>query len=261
MTSVFSNVAAVSITDADVTASLAAAIATDPPGPIIPTVEPKEELDRLLERSIDLRREVKYDGKDFSATHIEGVQRIANLFHSSGSYPNIAGPGVSKEAAIARFTIALATGRQMGLTCHAACTGAAYINNKLTFYGDAIVASVYASGKCLRIDAKWTADRQSVTVSTVKICADGSHWEPSETYTMAQAKAAGYLSKSGPWKDHTERMLFIRARTWLLRNTFAEVLCGVADYDETMDIEESDKKQRETTTTAVIHSLSNPNTK
>ena len=58
----------------------------------------------------------------------------------------------------------------------------------------------------------------------------------SATFSLDDAKAAGLLSKPGPWQEYRTRMLQMRARAWALRAGFADVLRGVALAEESQDI-------------------------
>lgn len=53
---------------------------------------------------------------------------------------------------------------------------------------------------------------------------------------MSDAKLAGLLSKSGTWKTYPQRMLQMRARSWCLRDQFADLLCGLGVYEEQQDV-------------------------
>lgn len=59
----------------------------------------------------------------------------------------------------------------------------------------------------------------------------------SRTFTVADAKRAKLWGKDGPWTFYPDRMLQMRARAFAGRDTFADVLRGLAVHEEVIDIE------------------------
>ncbi len=65
------------------------------------------------------------------------------------------------------------------------------------------------------------------------------------SFTIDDAKRAGLINKSGPWKEYRPRMLQMRCRAWALKDGFSDRLMGlaIAEYDfhttvnETGDVE------------------------
>ena len=62
-----------------------------------------------------------------------------------------------------------------------------------------------------------------------------------ETFTVADAKAAGLWKKQGPWSQYPKRMLMFRARAFILRDQFGDVLKGIAMGEEVQDIPASER--------------------
>jgi hypothetical protein len=58
-------------------------------------------------------------------------------------------------------------------------------------------------------------------------------------FTKGDAVHAGLWSKPGPWKSYPERMMLARARAYALRNTYPDVLGGVAIAEEERDHDRS----------------------
>ena len=56
---------------------------------------------------------------------------------------------------------------------------------------------------------------------------------------LDDAKRAGLLGKKGPWTEYPQRMLQMRARSWALRDGFADVLKGLSVREEAQDIPET----------------------
>lgn len=51
-------------------------------------------------------------------------------------------------------------------------------------------------------------------------------------YTLEEAKAAGLLSKDGPWKQYTQRMLSWRALGFLCDDAYPDVVLGIATAED-----------------------------
>jgi len=51
-------------------------------------------------------------------------------------------------------------------------------------------------------------------------------------FSMAMAEEAGLAQKEGPWQTYPRRMLMMRARSWALRDGFADVLRGLSIREE-----------------------------
>ena len=55
-------------------------------------------------------------------------------------------------------------------------------------------------------------------------------------FSVADAKRAGLWGGRGPWSAHPDRMLRIRARTFALRDLFADVIAGFTSAEEADEI-------------------------
>lgn len=67
-------------------------------------------------------------------------------------------------------------------------------------------------------------------------------------FTVAMAKRAGlWLNhKKKPWMEHPDRMLYLRARAFPLRDGFADALAGLAIREEVEDYADEPKKAADT---------------
>ncbi len=54
-------------------------------------------------------------------------------------------------------------------------------------------------------------------------------------FSMAMAERAGLTRSEGPWQTYPERMLRMRARSWTMRDAFADVLRGLQLREEVED--------------------------
>jgi hypothetical protein len=55
------------------------------------------------------------------------------------------------------------------------------------------------------------------------------------SFSISMAEAAGLTRKEGPWQTYPRRMLTMRARSWALRDGFADVLRGLSIREEVED--------------------------
>jgi hypothetical protein len=122
-------------------------------------------------------------------------------------------------------------GLEVGLAPMAALQSIAVINGRPALWGDGALAVVRASGLMESIK-EWTED-------TTAYCEARRKGEPEpirRSFSDADAKAAGLTNKKGPWQDYRPRMRQMRARSWVLRDGFADVLKGLHIAEEAQDI-------------------------
>jgi hypothetical protein len=155
---------------------------------------------------------------------LDEAYRFANAIAQSGFAPK----GMEKPEAI---LVALQMGAEVGLPPMAALQNIAVINGRPAIYGDAQLALVRGSGLLEKYEQKSTETEAVVTVKRV-----GE--EPvTSRFTKDDATRAGLWGKSGPWSQYPARMLLFRARSFALRDTFGDVLKGLANYEEVRDME------------------------
>jgi len=168
---------------------------------------------------------------------IQGVQlssmedafRFANAVSMSGFAPR----GMEKPEAI---LVAIQLGAELGLTPMSALQNIAVINGRPAIYGDAALALVRSSG-LLEIFREDEIGEVGKDTHGYKVIAKRKGFcEAFETFTVADAKLAKLWGKSGPWSDHPKRMLKFRARGFMLRDLFGDVLKGLRTMEEARDI-------------------------
>jgi len=222
----------------------------------------KEELDRLLAQEI--RRGVKYVAGDFVAENMEAAYYVAQEFFRSRLYIHIT-EGLETRDAISRLMVVIANGRRMNVGAHAACSNTYILKGKLCMYGDQVVAAVrlarYPSGKpkARKLWHEYSKDGQACTFFAERIHEDGDIEVVRGDFTMEDAKNSQLLKKD-TWIGNPKRMLMNRARAFALRDGFADVLNGVAVYEEMQDLEEEAKNEREAEALARLSSIVSPQT-
>ncbi len=130
-------------------------------------------------------------------------------------------------------TMAIMHGAVLGLNPFQAVQGIAVINGRPTVWGDALVAVVRASGKCQGIDVETTGEGDAMA-SVATVYREGDKNPTVRKFSMADAKKAGLAGK-GTWSSYPRRMLEWRAKSWALRDAFADVLQGVGIREELDD--------------------------
>lgn len=237
----------------DIDAGMADATPTTAPAPA--PEAPKSELAKLLDKPMAL---VGYKGGEFVPDSMEGIQRMATMFVDSGLYPQILNGCQNRAAMIARMTIALSTGEKIGLTYHAAASNLAMINNRLSLWGDSMVACVRRRPECYSIEETYDEKTQTATCVGKRKRADGSIEVCTRTFSAEDAKRAKLWGKAGPWTNSPQRMLPIRARAFMLRDLFADFMYGVAVAEEMQDVEASERAGRESEAGSKLSALAGP---
>lgn len=127
--------------------------------------------------------------------------------------------------------VAIQWGQEIGLSPLQAMQSIAVINGRPSIWGDAMLALVRGSGLLEYIKEEPTEEGCTCTLKR-----RGDQFEVARTFTPEDAKRAGLWGKTGPWQQHTKRMMQMRARAFALRDAFADVLRGVHIGEEAQDM-------------------------
>jgi hypothetical protein len=146
---------------------------------------------------------INYGSQGVKLASLEDAFRFANAIVASGFAPR----GMEKPEAV---LVAIQLGAELGITPMAALQNIAVINGRPAIYGDAALALVRASGllESFNEEEVGEAGKDSFGIKVTATRRDGS--KGSETFTVADAKAAKLWGKSGPWTDYPRRMLKFR---------------------------------------------------
>ena len=130
--------------------------------------------------------------------------------------------------------IAVQMGADLGLKPMQALQNIAVINGRPSIYGDAALALCMPALE--RFVEAFEGDPKSDEFAAVCI-AKRKGWpdETRRTFSIADAKGAGLLGKSGPWTQYRNRMMQFRARGFALRDSCADLLLGLVLAEEAMD--------------------------
>jgi hypothetical protein len=131
----------------------------------------------------------------------------------------------------ANCLIAMQWGAEIGLKPLQAMQNLAVINGRPSLWGDAVIALVRASPLC-----EYVIEEDDGKMATCRTKRRGAPKEQIQTFSTEDAQKAGLLGKSGPWTQYPARMRKMRARAFLLRDVYADVLRGLPIAEELMDM-------------------------
>lgn len=137
--------------------------------------------------------------------------------------------------------IAMQMGAELGLHPMQAVQGIAVINGRPSIWGDAMLALCYSSPLCEFINEWSEGDIKSK--NAVYYCEAkrvGSPKSVIRTFSVQDAIDAGLWTKSGTWQQYKPRMMQMRARSFALRDAFADLLKGLSMAEEAIDLPKED---------------------
>lgn len=155
---------------------------------------------------------------------LDEALRLAEIMAKSDIVPKdyIGKPG--------NILVAIQWGAEIGLAPLQAMSHIAVINGRPALWGDALLAIVRGSGLLASFDEEIGADRATCTAQR------RGEAPISRTFSREDAKQAGLLGKPGPWTQYPRRMLQMRARAWVLRDLFPDVIRGLHVAEEAQDL-------------------------
>jgi hypothetical protein len=138
-----------------------------------------------------------------------------------------------------KIELAIMHGATVGLGPIAAVQSIAVIDGMPTIWGDGALSIVERSGLLEDMLEEYQTDPdQGLTA----ICTMRRRRRPTaivNRFSMAMAEQAHLTRKEGPWQSYPQRMLKMRARSWTIRDGFADVLRGLHIREEVDDFIET----------------------
>lgn len=133
--------------------------------------------------------------------------------------------------------VAVQMGLEVGLKPLQALQSIAVINGRPTIWGDGALAIVRASGFLEDFDEDDPGKAWSQGYGRCAVKRFGQSWQE-RRFSREDAERAGLTKRgtAGPWTTYPGRMLQMRARSWALRDVFADVLRGFQIREEIEDI-------------------------
>jgi len=162
--------------------------------------------------------------KDF-----ESAYRLANVVFTAGMAPK-------SLDSVEKCTVAIMHGLELGLTPMAALQSIAIINGQPALFGDGLMALVRGSGLLEDMTETCEHDKDGPTIAVCQVKRRDQPTWIGHSFTRPEAQRAGLWKKQGPWTQYPQRMMQMRARSWALRDAFADVLRGIRSAEEMLDV-------------------------
>lgn len=165
---------------------------------------------------------------------LQEAREFAKEIVESGFAPK----GLEKPASV---LIAMQMGMELGLKPMAALQNIGVINGRPGIYGDAALALVRGSGLLEGYEEDFVGEEGKDTRGVRITVKRRGQKAASNEFTVADAKRAGLWGKAGPWTQYPKRMLMFRARGFLLRDQFGDILKGFRTVEELRDYAEDER--------------------
>lgn len=199
-------------------------------------LEPQPKTEEKSAEKRDIQTVEANDRGLLIGSNIEQQYRLAKYYHASKLMPK----GLDTPE---KVLVAVQVCRELNLPPMTSISKVAVINGTPSIFGDLPLALVMRSGLLESFQETWSHDPGTHSVSGAR-CECKRKGIPTSTvreFTVTDAKKAGLWGKSGPWTLYPSRMLQMRARSWCLKDLFADVLLGIAiaEYDMNAIIDNS----------------------
>jgi len=171
--------------------------------------------------------------------------KISKILASSSMIPR----GLNKAEDI---FVATQMGLELNLYPIQAIQNIAVINGRPALWGDAVIGLVLRSGLLESFEEYFEGDFPNDNFMAIcKAKRKGLNNIFRKEFSIADAKKARLWPSShddyrnqSPWAKYPKRMLQMRARSWTLRDSFADILKGFYPVEEAIDIPPVEEKQR-----------------
>ncbi len=140
-------------------------------------------------------------------------------------------PAGGKVANTGKMTVGVMAGLEVGLTPIQSLQVIMVVNGIPTLYGDGMLALVQSSGLMADFKEEIDTSTPDTPIARCRVWRKGMKTVIERTFDWNDAKRAELTGK-GPWKQFPKRMLQMRARSFALRDGFADVLKGMKLPDE-----------------------------
>lgn len=130
--------------------------------------------------------------------------------------------------------VAILMGIEIGLKPLQALQGIAVINNRPCIWGDTLLGLVVSSGELESINEVIKGDLKTNAVASCEVIRKDRENKFIQSFSVEDAKRAGLWSRD-TYQKYPQRMLQMRARSWCLRDAFADILKGLYIAEEVED--------------------------
>lgn len=201
----------------------------------------ENELARLLALERTERPPIQIEGGQLKIGDFNQAQRVANTILQAGTYPESwVKEGADHKKSLAAITLALLYGAESGFSLTQTMTCVYVVNGKPSLYGDGPIAKVRSSGLLHKITEAWegSGDTLKCTVTVWRVPGPGGEIDGPHVRSFsaqdAKDQGLGGGTKWSLWKNKGSwrRMCQCRARAWVLRDVFPDVLMGLLIAEE-----------------------------
>lgn len=168
----------------------------------------------------------------FSQSNYQHYYKIAQQFAKSSLIPK---NYIGKPDDI---FIAMAMGYQLGFSVEQSLQDIAVINGRPCLWGDGLLALILSHPEFEYINEDQIFDDKGNILGCRCHIKRKGHDEHNEIFLVEDAKKANLWGKTGPWSQFPARMLKLRARSFAIRDKFADALRGIKSAEEVEDYEE-----------------------
>jgi hypothetical protein len=178
----------------------------------------------------DMNSIVSRSGFALAPTNMDQAMRMADMLCKSAMVPK------AYQNKPQDTLVAMMMGHEVGLNPIQALQNIAVINGKPSIYGDALAALVQNHPAFGGMEESFN---ETTMTATCTVWRKGGT-KHTQTFSQADASAAGLWGKAGPWTQYRKRMLQMRARGFALRSQFADALAGLITREEAEDMPMND---------------------
>lgn len=191
---------------------------------------------------------VAYGDRGLKFTNLDEALRFAQGLANAGTIPKSIESLPEQKRAGAVLAI-IQAGAEAGLPPMWALSNVTFVNGRLGIMGDASLALVRKAGVLKRgttVQRVYSGEPMTPAWRCTVTAHRADHLEPvSASFSMGDAVQAGIgrftqqngwaATKTGPWQNYPQRMLYYRALGFLLRDHFSDVLMGMVVKEELDD--------------------------
>ena len=169
---------------------------------------------------------------------IEDVFRVSKGVVMSGLAPDALVKGKDHDGAVAAIAIAIMSGAELGLKPMVALRSFTVINGKPALYGDGLINVIRQSGRAAYLRTGCDKREDGKLVGWCEAKRSDTEEEKRVEFGQEDAVRAGLWQNGGnsPWAKYPQRMLAWRAAGWCLRELFGDVLGGIRDEFEALEV-------------------------
>ncbi len=165
-------------------------------------------------------------------TTLQGQLALAEVLMKGGAVP----ASLKTPQAV---VMVMQSGAEIGMRPVASLRMHSVIQGKVTLSADGMAAVVLGSGLAEYFQPVEITAERATYVTKLK----GAPKEVSLTFSMKQAEAAGLTAKNPTYKTYPERMLAARAKAFLARDIYPDVLGGMMSTEEAVDMPEPEHRE------------------